>query len=114
MAAKPSLKSDAWKLFDYIVAQCGPLAEVHSNPWVKGPESNYASIQITRRLSCLLGVPLHLKAGTQTEFQRSPLMYGSATSYVGRVSNQVRCGPRPTNPRVLPAAVTALINSLPG
>lgn len=113
MAVKQSAKSDAWRLFDYIVAQAAPDG-VHSNPWVKGPGEQLRFEPDYGTLERLLGVPLHLKAGTQSGVPALALdvWLSYELRRAGFRSDQV--WPKPTNPRVLPAAVTALINSLPG
>jgi hypothetical protein len=59
------MKSDAWRLFDHIVARAAP-GGVHSNPWVKGPQEQLSFEPDYDTLERLLGVPLHLKAGTQS------------------------------------------------
>jgi hypothetical protein len=112
MAGKTSAKVDAWVFFDQIVADAAPDG-VHRNPWVAdndgqvGFEPDYATLEK------LLGVPLHLKAGTQSGVPALALDVW--------LSYELRCAgfetdrvwPRPTNPRILPAAVPALVNSLP-
>lgn len=112
MAAKQSAKSDAWRLFDHIVAQAAP-GGLHSNPWIKGPEQQLRFEPDYVTLERLLGVPLHLKAGTQSGVPALALdvWLSYELRRAGFRSDQV--WPKPTNPRVLPAAVTALINSLP-
>lgn len=112
MAVKQSAKSDAWRFFDYIVAQAAP-GGVHSNPWVKGPEEQLRFEPDYGTLECLLGVPLYLKAGTQSGVPALALdvWLSYELRRAGFRSDQV--WPKPTNPRVLPAAVTALVSSLP-
>lgn len=112
MAVKQSAKSEAWRLFDYIVAEAAP-GGVHSNPWVKDPGEQLRFEPDYDTLECLLGVPLHLKAGTQSGVPALALdvWLSYELRRAGFRSDQV--WPKPTNPRVLPAAVTALIKSLP-
>ncbi|PBB84461.1 hypothetical protein [Mesorhizobium sp. WSM3876] len=112
MAAKKSLKSEAWRLLDYIVAQAAPCG-VHSNPWDKGADGQLCFEPDYATLENLLGVPLYLKAGTQSGVPALALdvWLSYELRRAGFRSDQV--WPNPTNPRVLPAAVTALINSLP-
>lgn len=113
MAVKKSTKSDAWRLFDYIVAQAAPAGK-HSNPWVKVPGEQLRFEPDYSTLEQLLGVPLHLNAGTQSGVPALALdvWLSYELRRAGFKSDQV--WPKPTNPRVLPAAVAALINSLPG
>ncbi|GAB3462567.1 hypothetical protein GCM10027321_24280 [Massilia terrae] len=66
MAAKPpSAKAKAWILFDQIVARAAPRRQ-HSNPWVKAPDGEVRYEPDYDTLVKLLGVPLYLKAGTQS------------------------------------------------
>lgn len=113
MAVKQSMKSDAWRLFDHIVARAAP-GGVHSNPWVKGPHEQLSFEPDYDTLERLLGVPLYLDAGTQSGVPALALdvWLSYELRRAGFRSDQV--WPKPTHPRVLPAAVAALINSLPG
>lgn len=112
MASKQSGKSVAWGLFDHIVAQAAPDG-VHSNPWVKGPDGQLGFEPDYRTLQQLLGVPLQLAAGTQSGVPALALdvWLSYELRRAGFRSDQV--WPKPTHPRVLPAAVTALIKDLP-
>ena len=112
MTSRKSGKSEAWTLFDFIVAQAAPSGE-HSNPWVRGPEGRLRFEPDYRTLERLLGVPLHLKTGTQSGVPALALdvWLSYELRRAGFRADQV--WPKPTNPRVLPAPVTALINSLP-
>lgn len=86
---------------------------MHTNPWVKGPEEQLRFEPDYPTLELLLGVPLHLKAGTQSGVPALALdvWLSYELRRAGFSSDQV--WPRPTNPRVVPAPVTALIRSLP-
>lgn len=112
MAVKPSSKAEAWVLFDHIVAQSAPGGE-HSNPWAFGPDGQLGYEPDYEVLERLLGVPLYLKAGTQSGVPALALDVWLSYEFrrAGFRSDQV--WPRPTNPRILPAAVAALIASLP-
>lgn len=113
MAKEPSKKAQAWVFFDRIVADAAP-AGVHSIPWVVGQDGQVRFQPDYDTLARLLGVPLHLKAGTQSGVPALALdvwlSYELRRS--GFKSDEV--WPRPTNPRILPASVAALIKSLPG
>jgi len=113
VAVKPSTKAEAWVLFDHIVAQAAPGGE-HSNPWTQGPDGQLRFEPDYGTLERLLGVPLHLKAGTQSGVPALALDVWLSYEFrrAGFRSDQV--WPRPANPRILPAAVSALIASLPG
>ena len=68
MAAKQpaqSLKAKAWVIFDRIV-DLAASAGVHTNPWVTSPDGQPRFEPDYDTLVKLLGVPLYLKAGTQS------------------------------------------------
>ncbi|SBV31859.1 conserved protein of unknown function [uncultured Sphingopyxis sp.] len=113
MAAEPSSKARAWILFDHIVAEAAPDG-AHSNPWVKGPDGELRFEPDYATLERLLGVPLHLKAGTQSGVPALALdvWLSYELRRAGFLSDQV--WPRPSNPRILPAAASNLVKSLPG
>lgn len=113
MVAKQSAKSDAWRLFDHIVDQAAP-GRVHSNPWIVEPEGQLRFEPDYGTLELLLGVPLHLKAPTQSGVPALALdvWLSYELRRAGFRSDQV--WPKPTNPRVLPAPVAAFLNSLSG
>lgn len=113
MAVKPpSTKAKAWVLFDRIVALAAPDG-VYSNPWVRGAdgvprfEPDYATLEK------LLGVPLHLRAETQSGVPALALdvWLSYELRRAGFDADQV--WPRPVHPRILPAPVAALLRSLP-
>lgn len=112
MAIKPSSKADAWVLYDRIVADAAPNG-VHSNPWVKGADQQLRFEPDYATLERLLGVPLHLKAQTQSGVPALALdvWLSFELRRAGFQPDQV--WPRPTHPRVIPAAIGPLISSLP-
>lgn len=112
MAAKPSAKSEAWTLFDHIVSKAAPDGK-HSNPWSKDADGKLRFEPDYATLEQLLGVPLHLKAPTQSGVPALALdvWLSYELRRAGFRADQV--WPKPSHPRVLPAAVTALIDSLP-
>lgn len=112
MAAKPSTKGEAWVFFDRIVADAAP-GGVHTNPWSLNSDKQLVFEPDYQTLARLLGVPLHLKAGTQSGVPALALdvWLSYELRRAGFESDQV--WPRPTNPRVLPAVVGSLIKSLP-
>ena len=112
MAAKPSKRTDAWLLFDHIVAKAAPDG-VHSNPWVRGTDGQLRFEPDYRVLEQLLGVPLHLKAGTQSGVPALALDVWLSFELRRAGFQQDQVWPRPLNPRILPASVSALIDSLP-
>ncbi|MGV0908433.1 hypothetical protein [Martelella sp. FOR1707] len=112
MAAKPSSKAEAWEIFDHIVEAAAPDGE-HSNPWVLGSDGQPFFHPDYDTLALLLGVPLHLKVGTQTGVPALALdvWLSYELRRAGFGTDQV--WPRPANPRVLPAPVSAFVKSLP-
>ncbi|MBY5666196.1 MULTISPECIES: hypothetical protein [Rhizobium] len=112
MAAKPSSKAEAWEIFDHIVEAAAPGGE-HNNPWVLGPDGQPFFRPDYDTLALLLGVPLHLKVGTQTGVPALALdvWLSYELRRAGFGADQV--WPRPSNPRVLPAPVAAFVKSLP-
>ncbi|WP_315859734.1 hypothetical protein [Rhizobium leguminosarum] len=104
MAAKPSSKAEAWKIFDHIVVVAAPDGE-HSNPWILGSDGQPHFRPDYETLALLPGVPLHLRE------PRQEFLLSYELRRAGFGTDQV--WPRPVNPRVLPAPVAAFINSLP-
>lgn len=112
MAGKPTAKGEAWVFFDHIVADAAPEG-AHSNPWLMGDDGQVRFEPDYATLEKLLGVPLHLKAGTQSGVPALALdvWLSYELRRAGFQPDQV--WPRPTHPRILPASVPALIRSLP-
>lgn len=113
MVVKPSTKAEAWALFDHIVAQAAPEG-VHSNPWILASDQQLRFEPDYETLARLLGVPLHLKAGTQSGVPALALDVWLSYELRRAGFDRDQVWPRPSTPRILPAAVTALVNSLPG
>lgn len=112
MASNGSLKSKAWPLFDYIVAEAAPNGE-HSNPWQRTEGSELCFVPDYDVLRKLLGVPLLLGASTQSGIPALALdvWLSYELRRAGFGSDQV--WPRPTHPRILPTSVVKFLNSLP-
>jgi len=112
VVAKPSSKAEAWEIFDHIVEAAAPGGQ-HSNPWALGPDGQPFFYPDYDTLAQLLGVPLHLKVGTQTGVPALALdvWLSYELRRAGFGTDQV--WPRPANPRVLPAPVSAFVKSLP-
>jgi len=113
MAPRPSSKTEAWLIFDHIVAHAAPDG-VHSNPWVKDTEGQLLFEPDYETLERLLGVPLHLRAGTPSGVPALALDVWLSYEFRRAGFEQDQVWPRPANPRILPAAVSALIRALPG
>lgn len=112
MAAKPTAKGEAWVLFDHIVADAAPDG-VHSNPWLLAQDRQVRFEPDYATLERLLGVPLHLKAGTQSGVPALALDVWLSYELRRAGFDPDQVWPRSTNPRILPASVPALIQSLP-
>ena len=112
MAAKTSSKADAWVLYDRIVADAAPNG-VHSNPWVKGADQQLRFEPDYATLERLLGVPLHLKAQTQSGVPALALDVWLSYELRRAGFRPDQVWPRPNHPRVIPAAIGPLISSLP-
>lgn len=107
-----SQRAEAWVLFDHIVSAAAPDG-AHSNPWVTTPsgelnfEPDYATLEL------LLGVPLHLDAGTTSGVPALALDVWLSYELRRAGFTPDKVWPRPENPRILPAPVSALLTSLP-
>lgn len=112
MASGNSAKSDAWQLFDRIVADAAP-GGVHSNPWVRGTDGQLHYEPDYQTLERLLGVPLHLAAGTQSGVPALALDVWLSFELRRAGFDTDRVWPRPTSPRILPGPLPALLKSLP-
>jgi hypothetical protein len=113
VAAKPSKKAEAWVFFDHIVARAAPGGK-HSNPWIISPDGKLCFEPDYETLERLLGVPLHLKAETQSGVPALALDVWLSYELRRAGFEPDKVWPRPSNPRILPAAVAALIKALPG
>lgn len=113
VAKEPTKKALSWPFFDRIVADAAP-GGVHSSPWAVGQDGQVRFEPDYPTLERLLGVPLHLNAGTQSGVPALALdvWLSYELRRAGFEPDQV--WPRPTHPRILPASVPALIKSLPG
>jgi hypothetical protein len=112
VAARPSAKAQAWVYFDRIVSLAAPQGK-HSNPWALGPDSQLRFQPDYATLVRLLGVPLHLNAGSQSGVPALALDVWLSYEFRRAGFDADRIWPRPTNPRILPTAVSALTNALP-
>lgn len=112
MAAKPSAKAKAWVIFDRIVALAAPDG-VHSNPWIKSPDGQVRFEPDYNTLVKLLGVPLYLKAETQSGVPALALDVWLSYELRRAGFDSDQAWPRPVHPRIVPAPVAALLKSLP-
>lgn len=112
VAAKPSKKAEAWVLFDRIVALAAPGGE-HSNPWIRRADGQLHFEPDYKTLTQLLGVPLYLRAETQSGVPALALDVWMSYELRRAGFDVDQVWPRPTHPRILPAPVVALLKSLP-
>lgn len=112
MAKGPTKKAQAWVFFDRIVADAAP-GGVHANPWIIGRDEQIRFEPDYDTLERLLGVPLHLKAGTQSGVPALALDVWLSYELRRAGFHPDQVWPRATNPRILPASVPALVASLP-
>lgn len=113
MAAEPSARSKAWAIFDRICSDAAPGGQ-HTNPWVRDHAGAVRYEPDFRVLEKLLGVPLHLHAPTTSGVPA--LALDVWVSYelrrAGFAPNAT--WPRAEHPRILPAAIANLLQSLKG
>lgn len=112
MAAKQTAKSKAWVIFDRIVALAAP-GGLHSNPWFVAPDGRLSFQPDYDTLEGLLGVPLHLKAGTQSGVPALALDVWLSYELRRAGFDPHQVWPRPVHPRILPAPVANLLKELP-
>ncbi|AXF09521.1 hypothetical protein CUJ91_17475 [Paraburkholderia graminis] len=112
MAAKQSAKAAAWVIFDRIVSLAAP-GGVHSNPWIKNADGQLRFAPDYNTLVKLLGVPLYLKAGTQSGVPALALDVWLSYELRRAGFDSDQAWPRPVHPRILPAAVASLLKALP-
>lgn len=107
--AEPTLKSQAWVLFDQVVTAASLR---NSNPWASvGGEMVYRPDYET--LGRLLGVPIFLDALSQSGVPALALDVWTAYELRRAGFHPDRVWPRAEAPRVLPYDVSALVESLP-
>lgn len=112
MTSGASLKARAWPLFDHIVAEAAPDGE-HSNPWERADNGQLCFVPDYDVLKLLLGVPLRLRATTQSGIPALALdvWLSYELRRAGFLSDQV--WPRPQHPRILPMPVVKLLEAIP-
>lgn len=107
-----SLKTEAWAYFDQIVSDAAP-GGFHSNPWGLDPEGLLTYEPDFATLEKLLGVPLHLRATTQTGVPALALDVWLSYELRRAGFSHDAVWPRMTHPRILPRPVANLMNSAP-
>ena len=111
MAAKPpSTKAKAWVLFDQIIDRAAPNG-LHINPWFRGTDGQLDFEPDYQTLEKLLGVPLYLKAETQSGVPALALDVWLSYELRRAGFDPDQVWPRPVPPRILPGPVAALMRS---
>lgn len=112
MPAEPSAKAKAWVIFDRIVERAAPNG-AHSNPWVKDKDGQRRFEPDYETLCLLLGVPLWLKANTQSGVPALALDVWLSYELRRAGFETDQTWPRPKHPRILPAPIAKLLDELP-
>jgi hypothetical protein len=112
VATDLSAKAKAWVMFDRIV-ECAAPNGVHSNPWVKDSDGSLRFVPDEATLCLLLGVPLLLRANTQSGVPALALDVWLSYELRRAGFGTDETWPRPRHPRILPAPVAKLLNELP-
>lgn len=112
MASEKTAKAKAWALFDGIVEMSAPKG-AHTNPWVKGADGKRRFEPDYATLCQLLGVPLSLKANTQSGVPALALDVWLSYELRRAGFGSDQTWPRPEHPRILPASVANLLDALP-
>jgi len=112
VAADKTTRAKAWALFDRIVERAAPEG-VHSNPWSREPDNQVRFKPDYETLNLLLGVPLFLKANTQSGVPALALDVWLSYELRRAGFDSDQTWPRPTHPRIVPAAVSKLLKEIP-
>ncbi len=112
MAAKPTAKDEAWGIFDRIVADA-THSGANTNPWVKDGDGRLHYEPDYGTLQQLLGVPLYLKADTQTGVPALSLDVWLSYELRRAGFDPDATWPRGTHPRILPMPVARLLQAVP-
>lgn len=111
MPAEPSAKATAWAIFDRIVADAAP-GGVHTNPWVRNGNA-LTYVPDFRVLRKLLGVPLYLDAPSTTGVPALALDVWLSYELRRAGFDSDAVWPRATDPRIMPGAISSLLEALP-
>lgn len=111
MPAEPSTKATAWAIFDRIVEDAAP-GGTHTNPWVRSA-GELTFVPDFRVLRKLLGVPLFLDAPSTTGVPALALDVWLAYELRRAGFDPDAVWPRATDPRIMPSAISSLLEALP-
>lgn len=109
---KVSSRLTAWAIFDRIVADAAP-AGIHTNPWVRGTDGAFTYVPDFQVLRKVLGVPLYLDAPSTTGVPALALDVWLSYELRRAGFDSDAVWPRPTDPRIMPSAISNLLNGLP-
>ncbi len=112
MATEKTTKAKAWALFDRIVEKAAEDGE-YTNPWIKGADGKRRYEPDYATLCQLLGVPLSLRANTQSGVPALALDVWLSYELRRAGFGADQTWPRPQHPRILPASVANLLEALP-
>ncbi|WIM71581.1 hypothetical protein [Corynebacterium suedekumii] len=112
MAAESSAKDKAWILFDEIVKQAAPGGE-HSHPWATNDDGSLRYEPDFDTLTHLLGVPLQLKATSQSGVPALALDVWLSYELRRAGFHSDHTWPRAEHPRILPMSISHLLAALP-
>ncbi|MEH3122144.1 MAG: hypothetical protein PGN16_09220 [Sphingomonas phyllosphaerae] len=99
-------------MFDHIVEEA-KRDDTHTSPWIAEGEGKVRYVPDYRVLEQLLGVPLHLRAGTQSGVPALALDVWLSYELRRAGFDEDQVWPRPKHPRILPSSVAKLIKTLP-
>jgi len=102
----------AWAFYDAIVDRAAPGGN-HSNPWLIDHQGQRRFAPDYGTLCLLLGVPLSLKANTQSGVPALALDVWLSYELRRAGFGADQTWPRPRHPRILPAPVAKLLSALP-
>lgn len=111
MAAKATMKEKAWGIFDRIIADATHTGK-DTNPWVKDSDGQLRYEPDYDTLQRLLGVPLYLKAETQTGVPALSLDVWLSYELRRAGFDPDATWPRGTHPRILPLPVANLLKAV--
>ena len=111
MATEPNFKARAWAIYDRIVERAAPGGE-HTNPWVNDGEVARSFQPDYDTLRLLLGVPLFLKANTQSGVPALALDVWLSYELRRAGFDEDQAWPRPRHPRILPMPIVKLLREL--
>lgn len=112
MANSLNAKEFAWKLFDRIVADAAP-DDIFTSPWFVDESGALQYEPDYGTLRALAGVPLLLGSKTQSGIPALALDVWVSYELKRAGFNPDAIWPRASHPRVLPAAVSRLLATLP-